>query len=125
MFRNLLIAGALSLALLPPVYLMSLRSSYAEEAVCTDTYDGIVAEIRATGRPLHELTPDEIKDGLPQLEALMGKPMEGITRAFIVQMENEYWLGVEQDGCLLPPIVVGRVVPTNTLSGATPHGTYA
>jgi hypothetical protein len=125
--KNLLLAGMISLALVFPAFAQSEEPS-APSAACDYVYDDTVAQITSEGTPIKQLDPADIPEMLAKLKAATGQDFPNVTRAFLAIANGMLYLGLEQNGCLLSPIILGSVTPTpaaQSLSGSTPYGTFA
>ncbi len=96
---------------------------------CENTYDDVARQFAEIGSPVSEIPADKFAAFKENLRAA-GQDVEGVTRAFVATSGGALLLGLEKDGCLLPPIVIGPapaapVAPGPTKSGVTPTGTYA
>ena len=109
----LLIAGAFLCA--------SLAVSAAE---CEFPYEDVAGEFAAAGSPVVEVPADALPDLVERIEADTGQEYGDVQRGFIAQAGGKILLGLEVDGCLLPPIVVGTIAPTTSapLSGKGDNG---
>jgi hypothetical protein len=111
----------LSLAMLPPVYMATLQPAYAQETACNETYDYVTKYLDDNKIVYHVLTPEELTAFVEQY----AKGLEGVTRGFVgVTPQGKYVLGLEKDGCMLPPMFIAPP-PNPKLSGRYPFGTYA
>lgn len=108
----LLIAGAFLCA--------PLAVSAAE---CDFPYDATIGQLSAAGAPVVEVPADALPDLVDRIEGDTGQEYGEVTRGFIAQAGGKILLGLEVDGCLLPPIVVGTLAPTSApLSGKDESG---
>lgn len=109
---HLLLAGAFAC--------LSFGVSAAE---CEFPFDDTVAQLAAAGAPVVEVPADALPDLVERIEGDTGQEYGDVTRGFIAQAGGKILLGLEVDGCLLPPIVVGTLAPTSApLSGKDEAG---
>jgi hypothetical protein len=113
MFRNLLLAGAFACA--------SFAVSAAE---CEYRFDDLIGQFAAAGAPIVEIGEADLPAIVAKAEEMEGVDLGEVTRGFLVNAGGQILLGLEVDGCLLPPILVGLVgpSPTNQLSGKDEKG---
>ena len=96
--KALLLAGAALLALSFP--------AFAQDA-CAYTFDDVVQNsLAANGHPVALVPEAEIPGLLVEVAGVTGQTYEGITRAFVTEVDGTILLGLEAGGCLLPPIVL-------------------
>lgn len=92
-------------------------------AECEFPFDETVGQLSAAGAPVVEVPADALPDLVDRIEGDTGQEYGDVTRGFIAQAGGKILLGLEVDGCLLPPIVVGTLAPTNApLSGKGEDG---
>lgn len=95
----------LKLALVAGALLLAPMSVVAQE--CAFPFDPVVGEFSAAGAPI-EIIPDADLPTFVQLvEASTGVKLKGVTRGFLVIAGGNILLGLEVDGCLIDPIVIG------------------
>lgn len=103
----LLIAGA---------FLCAVPAVSAAE--CEFPYDTVIGEFADAGAPVVEVPADALPDLVARIEADMGEEYGNVQRGFIAQVGGRLLLGLEVDGCLIEPIVVGTLAPASApLSG--------
>ena len=96
-----------------------LSSTPALAAQCNEPFEMVVAQYEATGNNPVMLNDDEIGAAMEQFE------LTDVSRGFYVEIEAHILLGLEVDGCLLPPILMVQPLRPMRLSGATVFGMYA
>lgn len=106
---KLLLSAALAACLVVPAF-------GQETPACQYPYDAVAAEFAAAGSPVSEIPAEDLPKVIEQLESLTGKAYPNVTRGFIAVVGGKVLLGLESDGCLLPPIIVAQVKPER-LSG--------
>lgn len=91
--------------------------TYADS--CTDPLDRVVANYAANGNAPVMLSDAEV--GSAMEEYALGE----VSRGFYVVIDAQMYLGLEVNGCLLPPIAVHHPLRATRLSGTTPFGVFA
>lgn len=110
--KTLLIAGSLLCLCVPAI-----------AAECEFPYDDTVAQLAGAGAPVVEVPADALPDLVDRIEGDTGQEYGDVQRGFIAQAGGKILLGLEVDGCLLPPIIVGTLAPTSApLSGKDEAG---
>lgn len=112
MFKTLLIAGAFAC--------LSFGACAAEE--CEFAFEPTIAEFAAAGAPVVEVPASDLPKLVAEVEAVTGEEYGDVTRGFLVRVADVVLLGLEVDGCLLPPIVVDRLASDEQLSGRGKDG---
>jgi hypothetical protein len=79
-------------------------ASSAPAPVCDATYDATVAALRASDHVVTEVPPDGMAETIAEILILTGQNHSAATRAFGVVLNGEPVFGIEEGGCLLPPI---------------------
>lgn len=112
MLKTLLAAGAL------------LCASFAVSAAeCEFPFDVTVGQFAAAGAPLVIIDPADLPEIVANVETMTGQDLGDATRGFLAQAGGKILLGLEVDGCLIPPIAVGIAQPTGgQLSGKDDAG---
>lgn len=105
--RNLL-AGALLLA----------SASAVNAAECEFPFGDVVGSFAAAGARVAIIPETELAEVVDKTEELFGLELGEATRGFFAVAGGKVLLGLEVDGCLLEPVVVGSVTRTGErLSG--------
>lgn len=119
------VVGALALAFLA-------SPAFAQEPkpppVCQYYMDETVADLTSKGYFLTMISTANMPTLLKGLELAGQLPPGVITRAFVVNFAGTLKVGIEADGCLLPPLnmALGTPAPASLRqSGRTPYGTFA
>jgi hypothetical protein len=99
--------------------LVAMPSAPALAASCPEPLDMVVARYEAAGNDTVMLNDDEIGAAMEQFD------IPDISRGFYVEIDARMILGLEVDGCLLPPIEMTQPLKATRLSGATGFGIYA
>ncbi len=123
--KHLLQAGAIAIALcvLGPMY-MGVQPVYAEEKACSETWDVVVKVLDDNHIKYEIASPDDLQ----KLIEIYAPTVTGATRGLVaVAPDGRIILGLEKDGCMLPPILVGMAKPAaaEKLSGKYSFGTFA
>ena len=113
MLKTLLLAGAFAC--------LSFAAAAAQSEIPVDYTNG---DFSAAGAPVVVIEDADLPAIVAKVEAMEGVDLGEVTRGFLVNAGGRILLGLEVDGCLLPPIVVGMVgpAPTNQLSGKDEKG---
>lgn len=114
MFKHLLLAAAL---------LCLPMTAHAQE--CDFPFDATLGEFMAAGAPAEEIPADLLPRYIDLASTMLGAPVEGVTRGFVVIAGGNILLGLEVDDCLLPPLAIGSVAPapaSEQLSGRGANG---
>ena len=114
MFKRLLLAAALTC--LP-------FTTHAQE--CEFPFDATFGAIQSEGMPTEEIPVGLLPRYVDLASALLGTPIEGVTRGFVVIDGGRIFLGLEVNECLLPRIHIGNVAPapaSEQLSGRGKNG---
>lgn len=111
MLRNLLIAGALALALSVP--------AAAQE--CLYPFDETLATLQDNGMATVVVADEDLPAIVAKVEELTGVELDGVTRAFFVNTGVSVLIGLEVDGCLMPPIKLASL-KSPPLSGRNKAG---
>lgn len=98
MFKNLLIAGA-----------FACLSFGAFAAECQHPFDATVGEFSAAGANPVIIPDDKLAEFVDRVEDMNGVHLGEVSRGFMVVAGGKLLLGLEVDGCLIPPIVLGLV----------------
>ena len=101
------------------VALTLLSSAPAVAETCGDPLDVVVARYEAAGSDPVMLGPDELHAAMTEFN------LSDVSRGFYVEIEAHVLLGLEVEGCLLPPIEMTQPLTPTRLSGATAFGIYA
>lgn len=108
----LLIAGAFLCAV-----------SVASAAECEFEFEAVVGQFQAAGAPVVVIDPAELPNVVANVEIMTAQDMGEVSRGFFAQAGGKILLGLEVDGCLVPPIAVGIAQPTGgQLSGKDDAG---
>jgi len=105
-------------ALLAAASLIFALPSHAADPVCDYTYDEVARQFADAGSPVQEIDPVKIPEMVADLEAKTGQDFGTVTRAFVAQAGGKFLLGLEENGCLSPPIFIG-------FAGTAPAGRSA
>ena len=98
-----------------------------DKPVCEYYMDDVISTFATQGVAVTMIPEADIPGIVADVEALTGTDYGDVTRAFIVQSGGSILLGLEEGGCLLPPINVAnaQVPAKDTLSGKTDLGIFA
>lgn len=107
---KLLLAAALAACLVVPAF------GEEKAPVCKFTYDAVAAGYAAQSNPVVEIDPADLSAIVAKVEEVEGKAYPNVTRGFVVNEGGRILLGLEADGCMLPPILIGIAKPER-LSG--------
>lgn len=111
--KSLIVAAFAALCLVSPV----------ASAECEFPYDTVIGEFAAAGAPVVEVPADALAGLVERIEGDTGQEYGNVERGFIAQSGGKILLGLEVDGCLIAPIVVGTIAPTSApLSGKDEAG---
>lgn len=91
-------------------------------AECEFPFDETVAAFAAEGAPIAVIDPVELPAIVEKVEAMTGEDFGEVTRGFFAQAGGQILLGLEVDGCLLPPVNLGFAPAAERLSGKGPDG---
>lgn len=93
-------------------------------AECEFPFDKTVGEFSAAGATVKIIPADSLPPIAEQAGKIVGKDLGAVTRGFLVVAGGKVLLGLEVDGCLIPPIAVGimNTKPATPLSGKAPNG---
>lgn len=106
-----------SSALLCLLFAMPAFSQDAlHEKTCQFPYDAVAAEFAAAGSPVAEIGAEDLPKIVTELEAITGQKYPNVTRGFVASAGGQLILGFESNDCLLPPVIIGNVLPER-LSG--------
>ena len=105
-------------------FMFTLPSKAAE---CIYSYDDVIASFATDGTKVFQIPADRLPKVLDDLKAIDGIDRKNVTRAFIASDGSTLYLGIEQDGCLLPAIPLGPAVApsAHVQPGASKTGTGA
>lgn len=95
-------------------------AAHAEE--CEFPFDKTVGELAAAGAPVAIVPEADLAALVEKVEEIGGQDSGDVTRAFIAQAGGNVLLGLEVDGCLLPPIVLGLAPAVERRSGKGADG---
>lgn len=93
--RNLLIAGAMALAL------FSTPVVAQEECM---TLSEVQAVVEGNGAPFKKVPDEELADFLAGVAPILGGIPEGTTAAIVAMLGDTQVFGLEINGCMTPPI---------------------
>lgn len=112
----------LKTALLAVAFLCAAFAVSAAE--CEYPFDKTIGEFSAAGATVKIIPADQLPPIAEQAGKIAGKELGAVTRGFLVVAGGKVLLGLEVDGCLIPPIAVGvmNTKPTPALSGKAPNG---
>lgn len=108
------------LALIAGAFLCA--SFAASAAECEFPFDRTIGEFSAAGAPVVIIKTDELPGIVSKVETMTGDEIGDVTRGFFTQAGGQILLGLEVDGCLIPPIVLGFAHPVDQLSGRDKAG---
>lgn len=83
----------------------ALPMAHARAAEC-ERMDDVVAKFIAAGAQPFIIPADRLPKTVEDAEQIIGQPLPQPSRGFLVVTPRETVLGLEVDGCLLPPIVM-------------------
>ena len=101
----------LALAALLGAFAIFTHPATAADPVCEYTYDEVAQQFADAGSPVVEVDPAKLPELVAEVERNTGQSHGDVTRAFIAQSGGRVLLGLEENGCLSPPIVVGFAGP--------------
>lgn len=100
-----------------------LCASFAVSAAeCEFPFEGTVADFSAAGAPIVVIEPADLPGIVKKVEAMTGEDFGEVTRGFFAQAGGQILLGLEVDGCLLPPVNLGFAPAAERLSGRGKDG---
>ena len=95
----------------------------AFSAECLNPFDETIGNFSANGGVVKIIDPSELPAIAKAAGKTMGHDIGEVTRGFVVAYGGVLRLGLEVDGCLLPPINLGPVSPAvEQLSGKGLNG---
>ena len=97
----------------------------AEAKLCEFYMDDVVRVYTTAGIPVLFVDEADMPEFVANLSITMGETFEGVTRAFMVDVRGQMLVGIEVDGCLLPPIFLSVPITPARLSGRVGLGTHA
>lgn len=100
-----------------------LCASFAVSAAeCEFPFDKTIGEFSAAGAPIVVIEPADLPGIVEKVEAMTGEDFGEVTRGFFAQAGGQILLGLEVDGCLLPPVNLGFAPAAERLSGRGKDG---
>lgn len=109
MTSNKTIGLLFAVALLLGAFAVFASPGHAADPVCDYTYDEVKQQFADAGEPVVEIDPAKLPKFIADLEAKFGGKHPNVTRAFAAEAGGKVLVGLEENGCLSPPIVVGIV----------------
>lgn len=100
-----------------------LCASFAVSAAeCEFPFDETAAAFADAGSPVVVIDPAELPKIVETMETMLGEDYGDVTRGFFAQAGGQILLGLEVDGCLLPPVNLGFAPAAERLSGRGKDG---
>ena len=84
-----------------------LLSGAAYAADCEFPFDAIVGKFGEAGAVVKIIPPESLSSIGDEAEKVFGREIGAVTRGFVAVVGGKMLLGLETDGCLLPPIDLG------------------
>jgi len=123
-FRILAVAAAI-VAILAVAWFGSGVAMAQDKPACQYVMDEIIADQKFEDLPGFLMIGDEALAGfVTKLEELGGSKFPGVTRAFVLVGPEMTVIGLEVDGCLMPPIYVANGMVPAHLGGRGPDGRF-